>query len=117
MSTPTSASTSSSPTNSPSTTPKARPRSQGKVNLKNFTVNAFQGTIKSQGTLDLHDQAKKPFDLDLSISNIESGELLPKFTSFGKYLAGKLNMNTKLKGDLNDTLGLNTQSLLGNGDV
>ncbi len=91
--------------------------SGGKVNLKNFTVNAFQGTIKSQGTLDLHDQAKKPFDLDLSIVNVESGELLPKFTSFGKYLAGKLNLNTKLKGDLNDTLGLNTQSLLGNGDV
>lgn len=91
--------------------------SGGKINLKNFTVNAFQGKITSQGTLDLHDQAKKPFDLDLSISNIESGELLPKFTSFGKYLAGKLNMNTKLKGDLNDTLGLNTQSLLGNGDV
>src|ERR1051326_8656106 len=39
--------------------------SGGKINLKNFTVNAFQGKITSQGTLDLHDQAKKPFDLDL----------------------------------------------------
>jgi len=91
--------------------------SGGKVTLKNFTVQAFQGTIQTQGTLDLHDQNKRPFDLDLNIANIESNELLPKFTSFGTYLSGKLTMNTKLRGDLNDTLGLNTQSLLGNGAV
>src|SRR5437867_6593929 len=29
----------------------------------------------------------------------------------------KFSMNSKLQGDLNDTLGLNTQSLLGNGNV
>ena len=91
--------------------------SGGKVTLKNFTVQAFQGTIQTQGTLDLHDQTKRPFDLDLNMTNIESSELLPKFTSFGNYLSGKLTMNTKLRGDLNDTLGLNTQSLLGNGAV
>jgi uncharacterized protein involved in outer membrane biogenesis len=91
--------------------------SGGKVALKNFTVQAFQGTVQTQGTLDLRDPNKRPFDLDLNITNIESHDLLPKFTSFGQYLSGKMTMNTKLKGDLNDTLGLNTQTLLGNGAV
>jgi uncharacterized protein involved in outer membrane biogenesis len=91
--------------------------SGGKVTLKNFTVQAFQGTVQTQGTLDLREQNKRPFDLDLNITNIESNDLLPKFTSFGKYLSGKMTMKTKLQGDLNDTLGLNPQSLLGNGAV
>jgi uncharacterized protein involved in outer membrane biogenesis len=89
----------------------------GKITLKKFTTQAFQGDIQTQGTLDLSQQNKRPFDLDLNINNVESSDLLPSFTSFGKYLSGKMSMNTKLKGDLNDTLGLNTQSLLGNGTV
>lgn len=91
--------------------------SNGKITLKKFTTRAFQGDIQTQGTLDLSQQNKRPFDLDLNITNVESNDLLPSFTSFGKYLSGNLSMNTKLKGDLNDTLGINTQSLLGNGAV
>jgi uncharacterized protein involved in outer membrane biogenesis len=91
--------------------------SGGVVNLKNFSVNAFQGSIQTKGMLDLRDTSRRPFNLDLAINGVESNSLLPNFTSFGKYLFGKLTMTTKLKGDLNDTLGLNPQTLLGDGNV
>jgi len=89
----------------------------GIVNLKNFSVNAFQGSINTKGMLDLRDEAKRPFDLDLKIDTVESNALLPNFTSFGNFLFGKLSMATKLKGDLNDTLGLSPQTLGGDGLV
>lgn len=91
--------------------------SNGIVNLKNFTLNAFQGTVATKGTLDLRDASRKPFDLDLDIKGVESNALLPNFTSFGRYIFGKFSTVTKLQGDLNDTLGLNPQTLLGNGTV
>ena len=91
--------------------------SDGVVDLKSFSVNAFQGTIQTKGTLDLRDEKKRPFNLDLGIANVESNALLSNFTSFGQYLIGKLNMNTTIKGDLNDTLGLNPQTLTGDGLV
>ncbi len=89
----------------------------GIVRLNQFTVNAFDGTIKSKGMLDLRDPKKSPFDFDLDIHNVESSSMLPNFTSFGKYLVGKFSTTTSLKGDLNDTLGLDPQSLLGKGTV
>ena len=91
--------------------------SGGVVNLKIFSVNAFQGSIQTKGTLDLRDPSRKPFNLDLDIKSVESNELLPKFTSFGQYLFGKFSTSTKLQGDLDDTLGLNRQTLLGGGKV
>lgn len=89
----------------------------GIITLKNFSLNAFDGSIKTKGMLDVRDKSKRPFDLDLQIQNVQSNQLLPKFTSFGQYLAGRFTTTTKLKGDLNDTLGLKTESLLGNGTV
>jgi hypothetical protein len=89
----------------------------GVVRLKGFTVNAFDGTIASKGMLDLRDPKKSPFDLDLDVRGVESSAMLPSFTSFGKYLFGKLSTTTSLKGDLNDTLGLDPQTLLGSGTV
>ncbi len=89
--------------------------SNGIADLKSFSVNAFQGSIQTKGTLDLRNENNRPFNLDLAINNVESNALLSNFTSFGQYLFGKLTMNTKLRGDLNDTMGLNTQSLTGDG--
>jgi hypothetical protein len=89
----------------------------GIINLKNFSVNAFDGTVMTKGTLDLREMKKRPFNLDLEIVGVEANTALPKFTSFGKNIFGKLTMNTKIKGDLNDTLGLNAQTLGGDGKV
>lgn len=91
--------------------------SNGIVNLKNVSVNAFDGTIRSKGTLDMRDPAKLPFNLDLDIENAQSNTLLSKFTSFGNFLNGKFSVATVLKGDLNDTLGFDQKSLIGEGSV
>jgi AsmA protein len=89
----------------------------GIVHLKQMSVQAFQGSIESKGMIDLRNPAKRPFDLDLNIQGVQSNDLLPKFTSFGQYLFGKFSTTTKIKGDLNDTLGLDTGTLLGSGNV
>ena len=91
--------------------------SNGIINLKNFSVNAFEGTIRTKGTLDLRDSLKRPFDLDLDIAGVQSNPMLSNFTSFGKNIFGKLTMSTKLKGDLNDTLGISTKTLTGLGKL
>jgi hypothetical protein len=89
----------------------------GIITLNNFSVNAFDGTVLTKGTLDLRDVKKRPFNFDLDIVGVQGNSALSKFTSFGKNIFGKLTMSTKLKGDLNDTLGLNTQTLAGEGKV
>src|SRR5262249_51393211 len=91
--------------------------SNGVLTMKKLALNAFDGTIDTKGTLDLRDEKKHPFDLDLDVKGVESNALLPKFTSFGKNLFGNLTMKTKLQGDLNDTLGLSRQTLAGDGSV
>lgn len=91
--------------------------SGGTVTLKNFSLNAFQGTVLSKGTLDLRDPGKRPFNLDLDIVGVDAHAILPKFTSVGNNLFGKFTMKTKLQGELDDTLGLNRQALAGNGTV
>ncbi len=89
----------------------------GVVNLKNFSVNAFEGVVATKGTLDLRDPKKRPFKLDLDIKGVQSNSMLSKFSSFGNNLMGKLSMTTKLEGDLDDTLGLVRQALIGDGNV
>jgi uncharacterized protein involved in outer membrane biogenesis len=89
----------------------------GLVMLQNFSVNAFQGNITTQGTLDLRKFEERPFNLELDITGVEANAFLPIFTSFGNNLFGKFSMNTKMKGSLDDTLGLISQTLSGDGRV
>jgi len=91
--------------------------SDGVVRLKHLNVNAFQGSIETKGMIDLRNPSNRPFDLDMNIAGVQSNDLLSKFTSFGQYLFGKFSTTTKLKGNLNDTLGLDTETLLGSGNV
>lgn len=91
--------------------------SDGIVNLKKFSVNAFQGNILTNGTLDLSKPEDRPFNLNLDIVGVEANSFLPKFTSFGNNLFGKFTMNTSLKGSLDDTLGIISKTLLGDGKV
>lgn len=90
---------------------------EGIVNLKNFSVNAFNGLVTTKGTLDMRDAKKRPFNFDLDIKNVQSNEILSKFSSFGNNLLGKLSMATTLKGELDDTLGLISSALGGEGNV
>lgn len=90
---------------------------EGVITLQNFSVNAFQGNVVTAGMLDLRRLDKRPFDLSLEITGVEAHAMLPKFTSFGNNIYGKFSMTTSLKGELNDTLGLNPPSLNGGGTV
>ncbi len=89
----------------------------GVITLQNFSVNAFEGSVVTKGMLDVRRTDKRPFDLDLDIRTVQAHALLPKFTSVGNNLFGKFSMKGTLKGDLNDTLGLNTKTLNGEGKV
>jgi len=89
----------------------------GIITLKNFSVNAFQGTVISKGVLDFSDPKKRPFSLDLDVHGVDAHAALPKFTSVGNNLFGKFTSKIKLQGNLDDTLGLDPQALAGNGTV
>jgi hypothetical protein len=91
--------------------------SQGIVTLQNFSFNAFEGNIVSKGTLDLREAKKRPFNFDLNIVGVNGNSLLSKFSSFGKNIYGKLTMNAKMKGELDDTLGFVRKTLTSDGNV
>ena len=89
----------------------------GIITLQNFSLNTFDGSIITKGMIDMRRSDKTPFDLDLDIVGVEGNKFLTKFTSFGTNLFGKFSMNSKMKGDLDDTLGLVTKTLNGEGKV
>ncbi|HEX9006036.1 MAG TPA: AsmA-like C-terminal region-containing protein [Bacteroidota bacterium] len=91
--------------------------SNGVINMQNFSLNAFGGSVTSKGTLNLQNPDKPQFDLGLNLNSLEANALLPHFTSFGQRLSGKMTMTTAMKGGLNDTLGLVPNTLDGNGHV
>jgi uncharacterized protein involved in outer membrane biogenesis len=87
----------------------------GIAKLKDLRLDVFGGSVETSGNLDLRDPSKRPFDLNLDVKNVESNSMLSPFTTFGKYLFGKLTLSTSMKGDLDDTLGISTTSLTGAG--
>ena len=89
----------------------------GVINLQKFTCNAFEGSIDTKGSLNMQKPDRPTFDLALDMNNVNAHTMLPKFTSFGERMFGKLSMTTTMKGTLNDTLGLVTQGLNGQGKV
>lgn len=89
----------------------------GVAKLKDVRVDAFGGTVKTDGTLDLSRAGARPFDLKLDVKEVESNEMLTPFTTFGRFLFGKLSLTTAMKGDLDDTLGISTATLTGDGDA
>jgi hypothetical protein len=89
----------------------------GVVKLHQLRLDAFDGSISTTGTLDLRDPAKRPFDLKLNVEGVESNSFLSPVTSFGKYLFGTLSLDTEMKGVLDDTLGISSATLTGNGDA
>lgn len=87
------------------------------LNLKNLTFNIFDGSVNTEGKIDLKDINDKRFSLKLDIKDIQANSFLSKFTTFGSNIFGKLNLNTTLSGSVDDTLGLKPQLLSGFGNV
>ncbi|MCZ6775666.1 MAG: AsmA family protein [Ignavibacteria bacterium] len=91
--------------------------SNGIINLQNFSFNIFDGSIATKGALNLQKPEEPSFDLAMDMKNVDAHSMLPNFTTFGERMYGRLSMNTTLKGTLDDTLGLDPQSLYGRGTV
>ena len=91
--------------------------SDGIIDLQNLACNAFDGSVATKGTLNMQKPDRPAFDLTFDMKNVDAHALLPKFTSFGDRMFGRLSMNTTMKGMLNDTLGLVPQGLNGQGKV
>jgi uncharacterized protein involved in outer membrane biogenesis len=89
----------------------------GVITMQNLSCNTFDGSIITKGTLNLQKPERPTFDLAMDMNGLDAHAMLPKFTSFGERMFGKLTMNTTLKGTLDDTLGLIPQSLNGEGRV
>ena len=90
---------------------------KGIVTMQNLSLNAFGGSVVSTGSLDLNRSDRPLFDLTLNLNGVETAALMSHFTSFGQRLSGALTTSTKLKGALNDTLGLVPDALEGGGKV
>lgn len=87
------------------------------LDLKNFSCNTFGGLVTTKGTLNMQKPEQPLFDLALDLNGLDGNMLLSKFTPFGQRIFGKLTMNTTMKGTLDDTLGLVSKALNGNGRV
>ncbi len=91
--------------------------SRGVGNLKNLTFNVFDGTVQTTGMLDFRAPTKIPFTLDLKALLIQAAPLLSGIIGNDHHCAGRITSNTSLKGGLNDTLGLDPNSLSGSGMI
>ncbi|MBM2840006.1 MAG: hypothetical protein HW412_534 [Bacteroidetes bacterium] len=90
---------------------------KGIVEMQSFTCNVFDGSVSTKGKLNMQSPENPTFDLAIDMNGVDAHAMLPKFTSFGEKLFGKLSMNTTMSGKLNDTLGLVSQGLNGIGKV
>ncbi len=90
---------------------------KGVVTMQNLSLNAFGGSVVSTGSVDLNKPERPLFDLSLNLNGVEAAQLMSHFTSYGERLSGALTTSTKLKGALNDTLGLVPDALEGEGKV
>ena len=91
--------------------------SGGIITMQNFSMHVFDGSVVTKGTLNLQKPEQPLFDLSLDMTKVDAHAMLPKFSSFGERLYGRMTMNTTVKGALDDTLGLVPQTLNGQGKV
>lgn len=91
--------------------------SQNVVRLKSLSFRSFDGAMSVTGVFDLRTKGRPVFDLNVGIKDVDAHLFLRRFSSFGDHLFGKFSLSMVLKGELNDTLGINTKSLSGHGSV
>ena len=91
--------------------------SNGIFTLRSCSMNVFDGSVSTRGTLNLQNVRQPQFDMTLNAADVDAHTMLPKFTSFGSKMYGRLTLTTTLKGSLDDTLGLVPSTLNGKGNV
>lgn len=93
------------------------------VTLDGVGAKAFGGDVGVGGTIDLTDVSRADFDVTVSAERCQVAELfratpkLQRFSTFAEYLTGTISTTATMVGALDDTLGLEVPSLVGEGDV
>jgi hypothetical protein len=64
-----------------------------RINLYDITGNAYTGQVAGQTTIDLNDFNAPKYTGQYTATNIEANDFLTRFTKFGGYLFGKLNVS------------------------
>ena len=89
------------------------------VTLNNITTELFEGTMSINGDVSTKNETPT-FNMDLGIDKFDIAksfngmDLLSSIAPVAKMLQGKLNTDLKLKGNLDDSFGLDLNSLTGN---
>lgn len=89
----------------------------GVITMQNFSLNAFDGSIVTKGTLNLQKPDEPRYDLAMEMNRVDAHAMLSKFSSYGERLFGRMTMTTTVKGALDDTLGLIPGTMNGQGRV
>jgi len=87
------------------------------IRLRNVSFSTLEGSLALSGTVDLRNKGRPQFDLQAEVKEVDGHSFLRRFTAFGEHLSGKLSISVALKGQLNDTLGFETKSLAGDGNI
>ncbi|MFQ5798406.1 MAG: AsmA-like C-terminal region-containing protein [Bacteroidota bacterium] len=87
------------------------------ITLKNLFLNTFGGSVIANGTLGLQDVQRPQFDITLDVSNLQAHEALAPFTQFSKYVFGKFSMQSNMRGQLTDALGVVPTTVSGDGKI
>lgn len=87
------------------------------LQMKNLYFRSLDGAMSVTGVFDLRTTGRPVFDLNVGIKDVDAHLFLRRFSSFGNHFFGKFSLSMMLKGELNDTLGINTKSLSGHGSV
>jgi uncharacterized protein involved in outer membrane biogenesis len=87
------------------------------IRLKDLSLKVYDGNMSASGTIDLRNAKQPVFDLALDAAGADGHLLLSKATTFGDHIFGKISLTTKVKGALNDSLGLLPSTLSGDGTL
>ncbi len=87
------------------------------VTIQNLSANTFGGAVVTKGSVNLQNPDQPLFDLALDLQQLQANEFLSKFMPFGERIGGTISMKTTMKGALDDTLGLVSKTLNGQGKV
>ncbi|MFN2371952.1 MAG: AsmA family protein, partial [Candidatus Krumholzibacteriia bacterium] len=96
---------------------------RGRITLDQTTAGVYGGRGSLAGTIDLADPRAGSLDLELAVRDARAEQYfaastLPgRFTRLASALSGALDATLNLKGALDDTLGLNLQTLTSVGQV
>jgi uncharacterized protein involved in outer membrane biogenesis len=88
----------------------------GVLHLDNVASKVYSGSVGGKVTCDLNDIEQIPYNIDVTVNQIEANDFLSRFTGFDNHLYGKLNMTADFSGKGNELTDLQ-KTLIAKGKV